>query len=208
MSFPTCCWRGHQQQGASMLPTVPTYAECSFNSFSKQSCLHTTACLLDRKVLPAAFTTFKFQQALTCHWNKFGSKCEALGADRNSRTAGPGTSCSTGTVLRIGFMMDHQTVPTEHCATRANSKMRPEDVLMHHDLKFGCMFFTGMRGLCKVGLRLNGRPGAQGFRKLAPQKSLKLQCSSKMSINSMQRKHQAFLQLADASTCLNMSDRC
>ena len=31
-----------------------------------------------------------------------------------------------------------------------------------------------------------GRPGVQGFRKLAPQKSLKLQCSSNMSINSMQ----------------------
>ena len=45
-------------------------------------------------------------------------------------------------------------MPTEHCATRANSKMRPEDLLMHHDLRFGCMFLTGMRGLCKVGLRL------------------------------------------------------
>ena len=33
---------------------------------------------------------------------------------------------------------------TEHCATCANSKMRPEDSLMHHDLRFWCMSLLKM----------------------------------------------------------------
>ena len=62
---------------------------------------------------------------------------------------------------------------TEHGATRAGSKMRPEDLLMHHDLTFYCMFLTDMRSL-QGRPEAQGRPGAQGVRKLAPQKSLKL----------------------------------
>ena len=62
---------------------------------------------------------------------------------------------------------------TEHGATRANSKMRPEYLLMHHDLRFCCMCLTDMRSL-QGRPEAQGRPGAQGFRKLAPQKSLKV----------------------------------
>ena len=40
--------------------------------------------------------------------NKFGSKCDAFGADMSSRMSAPGISCSKETVLRIGFMMDHR----------------------------------------------------------------------------------------------------
>ena len=75
---------------------------------------------------------------------------------------------------------------TEHGAPRANSKMRPEDLPMHHDLRFCCMFLTDMRSL-QGRPEAQGRLGAQGVRKLAPQKSLKLWCSSKMSIKSMHR---------------------
>ena len=39
--------------------------------------------------------------------NKFGSKCDAFGADMSSRMSAPGISCSKETVLCIGFMMDH-----------------------------------------------------------------------------------------------------
>ena len=52
---------------------------------------------------------------------------------------------------------------TEHGATCANRKMRPDDLLMHHELRFCSMFLPDI-GLCKI---LQGRPEAQGFRKLA-----------------------------------------
>ena len=52
---------------------------------------------------------------------------------------------------------------TEHGATCANHKMRPDDLLMHHELRF-CSMFLPDKGLCKI---LQGRPEAQGFRKLA-----------------------------------------
>ena len=41
--------------------------------------------------------------------NKFGSKCDAFGADMSSRISAPGTSCSKETVLRIGFMINHHS---------------------------------------------------------------------------------------------------
>ena len=53
------------------------------------------------------------------------------------------------------------TVTTEHGATCANSKMRPEDSLMHHDLRFCCMFLPEKGSW-------QGRLEAQGFRRLAP----------------------------------------
>ena len=138
-------------QGASMLPTSYLH-ECSFNSFSKQSCLHTTACLLVC-VLPAAFTKFCSNK----RWPVTGTS-SARNAKHLEQTWAverllPGLHARK----KQCFVLDSWwiiTVPTEHCATRANSKMRPEDLLMHHDLRFGCMFLTGMRGLCKVGLRL------------------------------------------------------
>ena len=37
--------------------------------------------------------------------NKFGSKCDAFGADMSSRMSAPGISCSKETVLCIEFMM-------------------------------------------------------------------------------------------------------
>ena len=39
--------------------------------------------------------------------NKFGSKCDAFGADMSGRMSAPGISCSKETVLCIEFMMDH-----------------------------------------------------------------------------------------------------
>ena len=50
---------------------------------------------------------FLFKQTGACHW-KFGSKCDAFGADMSSKTSAPGTSCSKETVLRIGFMNHHR----------------------------------------------------------------------------------------------------
>ena len=49
------------------------------------------------------------------------------------------------------------TVTTEHGATCANSKMRPEDSLVHHDLRFCCMFLPEKGSW-------QGRLEAQGFR--------------------------------------------
>ena len=57
---------------------------------------------------------------------------------------------------------------TGNAATHANSKMRPEHLLMHHDLRFCCMCLTDMRSL-QGRPEAQGRPGS-GFRKLAPQK--------------------------------------
>ena len=80
---------------------------CSFNSFSKQSCLR-TRCSLSPYLCPACcFQENLFKPAGTCQWNKFGSKCDAFVAGMSSRMSAPGTSCSKETVLRIGFMMDH-----------------------------------------------------------------------------------------------------
>ena len=53
------------------------------------------------------------------------------------------------------------TVTAEHSAKLANSKMRPEDSFMHHDLRFCCMFLPE-KGLWQ------GRLEAQVFRMLAP----------------------------------------
>ena len=53
------------------------------------------------------------------------------------------------------------TVTAEHSAKLANSKMRPEDAFMHHDLRFCCMFLPE-KGLWQ------GRLEAQVFRMLAP----------------------------------------
>ena len=52
---------------------------------------------------------------------------------------------------------------TEHgatCANHANRKMRPDDCLMHHELRFCSMFLPDI-GLCKVGLRLKASESSQ-----------------------------------------------
>ena len=49
---------------------------------------------------------------------------------------------------------------TEHGTTCANRKMRPNDLLMRHELRFLLHVFAGYGSL-------QGRPEAQGFRKLA-----------------------------------------
>ena len=64
------------QQGLSarvlQCSQLPPYTVAVFNSVSKQSCLHT----------PCSFSPYlKFCR----HWNKFGSKCDAFGADMSSR---------------------------------------------------------------------------------------------------------------------------
>ena len=91
--------------------------------------------------------------------NKFGSKCDAFGADMSSRMSAPGISCSKKTVLRIGFMMDHHRDYWARC-----NMCSPQneagwfayaswiEVLLH--------VFAWYRSL-------QGRPEAQGFRKLA-----------------------------------------
>ena len=49
---------------------------------------------------------------------------------------------------------------TEHGATCANRKMRLDDLLMHHELRF-CSIFLPDLGLCKVGLRLKASESLQ-----------------------------------------------
>ena len=51
---------------------------------------------------------------------------------------------------------------TEHGTTCANRKMRPNDLLMRHELKFLLHVFAGYTvGLCKVGLRLKASESSQ-----------------------------------------------
>ena len=56
----------------------------------------------------SCFQEILFKQTWACHCNKFGSKCDAFGADMSSRTSAHGTSCSKETVLRIGFVNHHR----------------------------------------------------------------------------------------------------
>ena len=102
----------------------------------------------------------------------------------SNRTSAPGTSCSKETVLRIGFMMDHQKDYWALCNTW--EQQNEAGSFAYASWLEVLLLFDGYEGSLQGRPEAQGRPGAQGFRKLAPQKSLKLQCSSKMSINSMQ----------------------
>ena len=156
-------------QGASMLPTSYLHG-CSFNSFSKQSCLH-TACLLIC-VLPAAFKKF----CVNKRWPVTGTSSARNATHLEQTWAVERLLLELHAQKKQCFVLDSRwiiTVTTEHCATHAGSKMRPEDLLMHHDLRFCCMFLTDMRSLQGTP-EAQRRHGTQGFRKLAPQKSLKL----------------------------------
>ena len=52
------------------------------------------------------FQKILFKQTRACHRNKFGSKCDAFGADMSS--SAPGISCSKVPVLGIGSMNHHR----------------------------------------------------------------------------------------------------
>ena len=147
-SFQTCCWRGHLP-GCFNDPTS-YFHWCSFNLFSKRSCLH-TACLLIC-VLPAAFKKFCSNK----RWPVTGTSLARTATHLEQTWAIERLLPGLHAQKKRCFVLDSWWIikkTTEHCATRANSKMRPEALLMHHDLRFGC-FLTDMRGLCKVGLRL------------------------------------------------------
>ena len=136
-------------QGASMIPTS-SFHWCSFNLFSKRSCLH-TACLLIC-VLPAAFKKFCSNK----RWPVTGTSLARTATHLEQTWAIERLLPGLHAQKKQCFVLDSWWIikrTTEHCATRANSKMRPEALLMHHDLRF-CCFLTDMRGLCKVGLRL------------------------------------------------------
>ena len=51
-------------------------------------------------------------------------------------------------------------VTSEHGATCAHRKMGPDDLPMHHELRFCCMFLLDI-GLYKVGLRLKASESSQ-----------------------------------------------
>ena len=74
------------------------------SKFFRSEALHRSS-----SVGPAGcFQDILFKQTGACHWNKFGSKCDAFGADMSSRTFAPGRSCSKVPVLRIGFVNHHR----------------------------------------------------------------------------------------------------
>ena len=129
-------------QGASMLPTSYLHG-CSFRSFSKQSCLHTTACLLIC-VLPATFKKFCSNK----RWPVTGTSLARTATHLEQTWAIERLLPGLHAQKKQCFVLDSWwiiTVPTEHCATRASSEMMPEDLRMHHDLRFGCMFLTDIR---------------------------------------------------------------
>ena len=57
-------------------------------------------------------------------------------------------------------------VTSEHGATCAHRKMGPDDLPMHHELRFCCMFLLGV-GLYKVGLRLKASESTLKARNVA-----------------------------------------
>ena len=92
-------------------PTLPTSGDSNcfgsdpkLSKFFRSEALHRSS-----SVDPAGcFQEILFKQTGACHWKKFGSKCDAFGADMSSKTSAPGTSCSKEPVLRIGFMNHHR----------------------------------------------------------------------------------------------------
>ena len=92
MSFQTCRWRGYLP-GCFNAPNFPlTLLQFSTRFPNSLAYIHLAASLLIWNSVET---------------NKFGSKCDAFGADMSSRMSAPGISCSKETVLRIEFMMDH-----------------------------------------------------------------------------------------------------
>ena len=99
-------------------PRLPTSGDSNcfgsdpkLSKFFRSEALHRSS-----SVDPAGcFQEILFKQTGACHWNKFGSKCDAFGADMSSKTSAPETSCSKETVLRIG-LMNHQ----RDCWARCN----------------------------------------------------------------------------------------
>ena len=99
-------------------PTLPTSGDSNcfgsdpkLSKFFRSEALHRSS-----SVDPAGcFQEILFKQTGACHWKKFGSKCDAFGADMSSKTSAPETSCSKETVLRIG-LMNHQ----RDCWARCN----------------------------------------------------------------------------------------
>ena len=92
-------------------PTLPTSGDSNcfgsdpkLSKFFRSEALHRSSC-----VDPArCFQEILFKRTGACHWKKFGSKCDAFGADMSSKMSAPGTSCSKETALRIGFMNHHR----------------------------------------------------------------------------------------------------
>ena len=147
MSFQTCCWRGYLPGcfNAPNFPLVlPTYT-LQLLSLSVSCRLLSRNYVQTRRDLSTGQRPARNVMHLEQIW---GVECLLLGLHAQKK------QCF---VLNSWWII---TVTTKHGATCANRKMRPDDLLMHHEVRFGWMFLPDV-ALYNVGLRLKASESSQ-----------------------------------------------